>query len=385
MAQFWQWLALIQLIPVVAGTIYGGLTVWAAFVFCRRRAPRRPPEFWPSVTILKPVHGLEKDLGINLRSACRQDYPDYQVVFSVQRLDDPAIPLLREIAREFGGQRVTVAIRDSLPVLNGKIQNLEIALAAARHEVLVISDSDVRLRADYLKTIVAPLADPRIGGVCTLYRACRAESRCEKLELLTLNADFTPNLMFAATTGAADFCLGASTALRRTVLEQIGGLEGLAHFLVEDYEMGRRIRAAGLDLIILPYFVDMMVDLPGVAAWWRHQVYWDQNTRAARPWGFLATIVTRAVPFALLFALLRLGDGLSLAVLATAVTLRLAATAAILARIGDHEGLAALLWLPVRDLAGLASWLITLNQRRFVWRGLEFGLTDDGRIVPRAT
>lgn len=384
---------LICLIPVAGGSIYGILCVAALSRFrplnvslSHGPVPQRIAEHdWPKVSILKPVHGMEKDLGINLRSACTLDYPDYQVVFSVQRLDDPAIPLLRQIESEFGPERVTVAIAASEPVVNGKVRNMEIGYRAARHDYIVISDSDVLLTPDYLKVMVAPLLDDTaVGCVCSLYRAVRANRWFERLELLSLNADFTANLIFAKVTGASDFCLGASTALTRATLERIGGLAPLGDYLVEDYEMGRRIRALGLKVALVPYCVDTMVDLNRPEAWWNHQVYWDQNTKAARPVGFAATVLTRSLPFALIIALVNgfslFGSGL----LAGAVTIRVGTAAIILGRgLGDREGLRSLALLPLRDVVGLASWLMALTKRHFVWRGLEFGLTRDGRIVPR--
>ncbi len=373
------------LIPVIGGSVYALVCVVAVFVFFnRRRAPTAPPDPWPPVTVLKPIHGLEKNLAANLQSACTQDYPDYQVVLSVQRLNDPALPLLQAMQQEFGPERVSVVAADSEPVVNGKIQNLIHALGAARHDVLVISDSDVWLRPDYLKTIVAPLNDPRVGYVCTFFRATHAKTWFERLELLTLNADFTPNVIFAEVTGTSDFCLGPSTALRRSTLEMIGGLEALVDYLVEDYELGRRIHAKGYKMAMVPHFVDLIMDLQRPADWWRHQLYWDQNTRAARPIGFLATVLTRAVPFAVLFAALRVFDPLGLLVLAAALGIRLI-TAALILKYGlhDREGLRSIALLPLRDVVGLASWLLALGKRTFVWRGFTFGLTRDGRIVPR--
>jgi len=260
-----QWLLLL---PVVGGSLYGVLCVLALMRLRAkaRRAPP-PPKSWPPVTVLKPICGLEKDLAQNLRSACLQDYPEFHLVLSAQKSDDPALPLLYEIQREFGAERVDVVIDDEQTAPNGKIRNLLGALPRARHSVLVISDSDVRLRPDYLKTIVAPLAGPGVGCACTYYKAARAETWYEALEQLTLNADFVPSLVFASVTGASRFVLGASTALSRSVLEEIGGLAGLADYLVEDFEMGRRILAAGKSVVIVPYFVDTMVDLKTPRSW----------------------------------------------------------------------------------------------------------------------
>jgi ceramide glucosyltransferase len=377
---------LLVLVPTFAGSFYAVLCALAVVWFCRRRPARlEAVAEWPAVSILKPICGLEKNLADNVRSACRQDYPRYQVVLCVQRLDDPALPMLREIEAELGPERVTVAAADSEPVLNGKIQNLRSGLAAARHDVLVISDSDVLLRPDYLKAVVAPLADARIGYVCTPYRATHAQRWFERMELLTLNAEFVANVIFASVTGASGFCLGASTALRRQTLDAIGGLDALADYLVEDFEMGRRIRARGLRGRLLPYFVETVIDLRDAGAWWQHHVYWDQNTRAARRGGFFASVLVRAVPFGLLFASVRLFDAVGLSVLAAALAVRLLSAAVILSRWGidDPIGRRSLHLLPARDVAGLVSWFLALGKRSFVWRGLEFGLTRDGRIVPR--
>lgn len=378
-----EWLLLL---PVVVGSVYGLLCLGATWWYIRprrRRAPEPPGVAWPPVTILKPVCGLEKGLEANLRSTCSLDYPEYQVVFAVQRPDDPAIPLLRALAREYGSDRVTVAVSDSEPVVNGKVQNLLGALPAARYDILLISDSDIRLERDYLKVIVAPLADPKVGSVCTLYRAKGAGSWFEKLELLSYNSEFIVNAIFAKVSGASDFCLGCSVAIRRAALDAIGGLEPLRDYLVEDFELGRRIGREGYATVVLPYFVDTVVSLARPTDWWQHQVYWDQNTKAARPIGFFFTVLIRPVPFALLFALARGGDAVGLSVLAGALALRLATTAAIFHRIGDREGLAGLFWLPLRDVVGLGAWLTALFKRSFVWRDVRFGLTRDGRIVPR--
>jgi len=377
---FLQWLFLI---PTVGGSIYGLLCLFAVWRF-RSQAPppsQRRPSQWPPVTILKPVCGLEKNLKINLRSACLQDYPQFQVVFSVQDPCDPAVPLLREIQKEFPAN-VSVAIENQHAGPNGKINNLLGALSHARHDILVLSDSDVRLEPNYLKTIIAPLADPKVGFVCTLYKATSADRWFEKMELLTLNGDFIPNVIFAYVSGASRFCLGSSIALRRSHLKEIGGLEPLADYLAEDYEMGRRLWDSGKRMVLVPYFVDIAVDLKSFSQWWNHQVCWDQKTRAAQPAGFFATIMTRSVPFAFLFAASRLGDALGLATLAGISGLRLATAAVILGwGFRDREGLKSLALLPLRDLAALVSWVLALTKKTVIWRGSKLILTRNGRLA----
>ncbi len=376
-------LAYFFLIPVICGSIYAFLCLLASLRFraMRLKPARKNLSAWPPVTILKPVHGLEKNLRENLRSTCIQDYPEFQVVVSVQKPDDPAIPLLKEIQKEFGAGLVTVAVENKCIGTNGKINNMIGGLLHARHDVLVISDSDVRLRPDYLKTIVAPLADPKIGCVCTLYRVVCADKWYEKLELLSLNSDLMTHMIFALVTGVSKFCLGASAALRRATLDEIGGFEGLADYLVEDYEMGCRILNTGKNVLVLPYLVETMVDLKHPGLWWSHQVYWDQNNRAARPVAYFAAAIVRSVPFAFLHFLVSPGL-FSLQVLAGASLIRLT-TAAVILRWGldDREGFRSLWLLPFRDLSALVSLSLAYVKKTTIWRGSEFKLTSDGRLV----
>jgi len=376
----------IFLIPVVGGSIYAFLSILALLRLCKQRTSPAQQSFseWPSVTILKPVRGLEKNQRENLRSACLQDYRDFQVVFSAQDPHDPVIPLLKEIQEEFGSERVSVVIGDVQTGTNKKVNNLLGAFPYARNEILLISDSDVFLRPDYLKAIILPFVDPEVGGVCTLYKATSADSWFEKMELLTFNADFIPSVIFAHVSGTSKFCLGASAAIRRSTLKKIGGLESLADYLVEDYEMGRRIRSSGEKMALVPYFVDVVIDYKTALDWWNHQVYWDQNTRAAQPAGFFASVLIRSVPFAFLYAALRLGDTVGLTVLAGALGIRMvSAAAAMWWTCRDREGICSLPLLPLRDMAGLVSWFLSFTKRKVLWRGTEFTLTRDGRLISR--
>lgn len=376
-------LAWLTLIPVVCGGVFSVLC-WVAVRFGLRRVrfARLPDEQLPAVTVLKPVCGLEKGLEENLHSICQQDYPNYQVVMSLQDPADSARELLEKIQDQYGADRVSLVVAEIQAGLNGKINNMLGGMRAARHDVLVISDSDVKLRADYLRTLISPLDDPEVGAVCTLFRATRADTWFEKLELLSINADFIPSVVFAHLTGASGFCLGPSVAFRRQTLEEIGGFESLADYLVEDYEIGRRVWTSGKRMDLVPYMIDKVVDLANVKDWWDHQVYWDQNTRSARPAAFFATIVTRAVPFSLLYAALRGFDGTGLVVLLATVALRTVTGAATVSGLGDREGRGAIWLLPLRDVLGLVSFVLAYTRRTVIWRGRKFILTLHGRLEP---
>jgi ceramide glucosyltransferase len=371
----------IGFLPVVAGSIYSLLAAVITARFFRRPASG-VPTFRPPVTLLKPVHGLEKNLRENLESACHLDYPEYQVIYSVQNPADPALPLLRELETRFGSDRVTVVVAQIEAGANGKVNTLLGAIRHARHEIWLISDSDTRLPPDYLDAIIAPLADPKVGCVCTPFRVSGAGRWFERMELLSLNVDFMPGVVFAYVTGIANSCLGPSVAFRRSTLDRIGGLESLADFLVEDYELGRRIWSGGQRMVLVPHLIDVTVDLPDWRRWWTHQVYWDQNTRLAQPAAFLATLLIRAVPFALLYAGLRAFDGTGLAVFGGALLIRWASAALVLgAGLRDREGLRSLLLLPFRDLAGLIVFFQSFSRRTVIWRNIEFTLHPGGKMT----
>ena len=375
-----EWIALV---PVVCGSIFSLLCVLTV-VRWRLRRPDPEPAEWPAVTIMKPVAGLEKNLRENLRTTVIQNYPEFEVIFSVQRKDDPALPLLREVQEEFGSDKVIIAIDEQHAGCNGKINNMLGAMPYVRHPYLVISDSDVRLEPGYLKAIIAPLFRPGMGFVCTPYKAVKADAWFEKMEMLSLNADFMPMVVFAYETRLSGFCLGASIAVRTKVLDEIGGVAELADYLVEDYELGRRITELGYKSVFVPPVIDTMVDLQTASQWWKHQVYWDQNTRSARPVAFFYTLLIRSVPFAGIFAALRLFDPLGLAVLGASLAIRML-TAGIILGWGfrDREGLRALPLLPFRDVLGFASWVLSFVLGTTHWRGKDFVLTRDGRLLPK--
>lgn len=372
------------LIPVIAGSIYAIIRAWSVLHFGQLRGRISAPihDKQPPVSILKPVCGLEKNLKRNLRSACLQDYADYQVIYAVQDPNDAALRVIKGVQAEFGADRVSVVVSNIQAGANGKVNNLVGALAAARHDILVISDSDTYLRSDYLAKIVAPLSDPHVGCAFTPFRVVEAQRWYERMELLSINADFMPDVIFAELTGAANACLGPSLALRRSALEAIGGLESLADYLVEDYELGRRLWTSGKKVVMVPYVIDVTVDLPHWRQWWTHQIYWDQNTRFARPGAFFATLLVRSVPFALLYASTRTLDPLGVGVLMGVVMLRMA-TAAISLRWGfrDNEGLRSLALLPLRDMATLLTWALAFTKRTVRWRGVTYHLMGDGRMV----
>lgn len=394
----WDILTGILLVPIVGGSVYFVLTLGAVLIFFRRASKpiflnsstlsTLPPpstsstNSLPPTTVLRPVCGLEKNLKENLRGICLQDYPEYQVVFCTQHQNDPAVPILDDIQKEFGPWRVSIVIKDVHYGSNGKVNNLLGGLTKARHEVLVICDSDVIVTPDYLRHMVAPLSSPSVGLVCSLHRSVGADRWYEKLEVLSINAEYMPSVVFTFLTGAAKFCLGPSVAIRRSTLKELGGFEDLADYLAEDNELGCRIWGLGKRVALSSQIVDTLVDIDSFRAWWTHQLYWDLNLRAANPGGFFGTVLVRSIPFAVLFTLVRLADPVSLAILAGTISIRLL-TAALILWVGfrDSVGLRNLPLLPVRDLLGFATWAAAYVKNTVVWRDKTYRLEKGGKMV----
>jgi len=365
------------LIPVVSACVYWIATAVVMARFFRQRRPDHS-SWLPPVSLIKPVCGIEKNLYENLSTACRQDYPEYDVIFSVQDPADPALAVLARIRDENPSVAIRIVVDRACEGPNGRLCNILNATGKATGEVLVYSDSDMRLEPAYLRTIVAPLANPGVGVACTLYRAEGAENLYESLELLSLNTDFVPSVVFASETGAALACPGASQAIRRETLTLVGGLAPMAYSLVEDLEMGRAVVDAGLSVALVPHVAVTGVDLPRASVWWRHQVYWDQNTRVANPVGFFFTWLVRGVPFAGLYALS--GAPASWLVLVATLAVRLGTTVVTSTLLGDREGIRRLWLLPLRDVAGVFVWLASLTGRKVYWRGRAFVLSGNRMI-----
>jgi ceramide glucosyltransferase len=373
--------SLLLLLPIIGGSVFSILCVIAAR---RVLATRISIGHHEPVTILKPCYDIDEGLEDNLRSFCVQDYPSpYQVILCIQRPEDPCLPILRKLEAQYP-DRVEVVVAPAPPTVNGKVQNMVGGLTAARYDLLVISDSDVRVQPTYLRDITAPFADKAMGYVCSPYVIVETKTNAEHLEALTFNSDFVPQVLFSSWSKAAPFCLGASMALRKSALDTVGGMAAMGAYLVEDFEMGRRLLKTGKRWTMVPHVVEMRIKLDHFRDYWSHQVYWDQNTKAANPAGFTATIVTRAIPFALLYVLFNPLSNIAVALFLAATVIRMISARMVMEQLGDHAWHDKLWLLPFRDCLALVSWGLALVKRSFVWKGLRFGLTADGRIVPRS-
>ena len=270
-------LVLLALACSAFATIYQLVQIVAARRFLRRaRYPR--DGYTPPVTVLKPLKGPGLELAANLETFCRQDYPAYQIVFGVEDAADPAVAIVRGLMRRFPDRDITLSVGNEEGA-NRKVASLVHMMRHARHDVLVLSDADIRVRPDYLRTLAAPLVDPSVGLTTCLYRGRAMIGVASLIESLFINTDFLPMVMMAQWVQRFRYAYGASTAFRREALAGIGGFDALRDYLADDYVLGNRIADAGWRLLLLPYVVETVLDSRTMRDVWRHQLRWARTYR----------------------------------------------------------------------------------------------------------
>jgi ceramide glucosyltransferase len=341
-----------------------------------------------SVSILKPLCGLEFGLEENLRSFCDQSYADYEVLFGARDANDPALVVAGAVAAGskchshivVGGQQIGS---------NRKVNTLAHLANYARHAVIVIADSDVRVDPSYLREITAPLRDSRVGVVTCLFRALPTDTLWSRLGALASDEWFTPSVLVGRALGGNAYCHGNTIALRREVLEAIGGFRALAPLLADDYEIGARVRKLGLRCVLAQYETAVIVDEPSFQALVQHELRWLRTTRTVEPAGYASTVLTYAIPLSLLPAFFAGEHHWALAIPAVAILMRLGLHWVVAAARRSSQQLprpevdfGRLAWLiPLRDLLSFGLWAAAYLRRRVLWRGQVMRVEPDGALL----
>ncbi len=357
----------------------GALLVLAADLVAVRVWPASPPP--PGgppvpVSVLKPLYGLEPDLYGMLRTFCVQDYPRYQVVFGVHDAEDPACAVVRRLQKEFGGQDLVLVIDDRLIGSNRKAGNLANMLGHARYDTLVLADADITVGPDYVRTVVAPLADAGVGIVTCLYRGVPQGGIWSRLGTLFIQDWFVPSVLLARLLGQSNFAFGATIALRRSALDAIGGFAALASHLADDYEIGARTRALGLRTVLSSYVVGTAVAEPTFGSLWAHQLRWLRTIRLVNPAGYAASVFSFALPVAGIGALMAASPPAG-ACLFLAFAFRLMLHWQINRRLGTPARWG--LW-PAADVLLFALWVAGFLGRRVQWRDQRLAVGANGSI-----
>jgi ceramide glucosyltransferase len=371
---------LLILLLALAPLAYYVAAILAAIRFFRRERKKHLADFRPPVSILKPVRGVDFGSYENFSSFCRQNYEDYEILFCVNEMSDAAVPVIQRVIAEFPQRRIRILSGATQAGTNRKVNNLALLTKEAQHEFLVQSDGDVRVGPDYLREVIAPFADPAVGIVSCFYRGITQANLGAELESVGAASDFFPGAMVADWMEGVTFALGASVATTKTWLGKIGGYEGIANFLADDYEIGNRVHKAGGRVLLSREAVWTMYPALTLREYWEHQVRWARTVRLVRPASFFGLIVTHGLPWAVAAALVAPNAWISGGYLMAYLALRLAmAWVAGVWGVRD-EVLRRKLWLvPLRDAVHFVVWLEGFTSNRVKWGGIEYTV-EDGKM-----
>jgi ceramide glucosyltransferase len=336
-------------------------------------AGRRP------VSVLKPLYGAEPRLYENLRSFCVQDYADYQLIFGVREASDPAVAVVQRLQHEFPARDIVLVVDGRLHGSNYKVSNLINIAARARHEWLVLADSDIQVDPDYLGRLAAPLADATVGIVTCLYRGHPIGGLWSRLGALFIDDWFAPSVLVSHLFGSRDFAFGASIALSRRALEAIGGFHAVADQLADDWWLGEMTRRKGLRTVLSDCIVATDVIEAGPRALIDHELRWLRTIRTIQPLGYFFSVVTIGLPLAVLGLLLAPASPLAWAGLTVTAGGRLVVHLA--QRIRGRKSLFSDVWLlPLRDFLTFGLWIASFASRRVRWGAQRFSVGQEGNF-----
>ena len=379
-----------QVIETLAalGTIssigYYALCLWSAARFLRERkaAGDGATQAIPPVSILKPLRGTDPEMYESFRSHCLQDYPGYEIIFGISDPNDPAIQLVEQLKTEFPQIAIRLMLCPQNLGANTKVSNLAQMARQARHEYLIVNDSDIRVEPDYLRRVLAPLADPTVGLVTCLYRGVANSSLGSRLESLGISTDFCAGVLVAQTVeNGIRFGLGSTLAFRRRDLQAIGGFETIADYLADDYQLGNRIAALGLTVKLSDVVVETFLPRYTLSSFINHQLRWARTVRDSRFWGYVGLGLTFGLSWAALALILAKGAGWAWWLLALTTAMHIA-VAVVIGKFAlqDRQVMRSLILIPVRDLIALLVWIISFTGHTVTWRGDRFRL-ENGKLA----
>ncbi len=362
------------LLALLAGALaYSLLSVVAALRYLSVRPPAsNSPE---PISVLKPLAGLDLGLESNLRSFFEQDYPAFELLFAVRSGNDPAVETVEKLRREYQRVPARMLVTGESPYANAKVYSLEQMLAAAANDLVVMSDSDIRVTSSLLKTVAAEFQDAGLGVATCPYRAVAGPSFWSQLEAIGMNTDFAAGILVARMLEGMKFAVGPTIAARRRVLQAIGGFDRLKNYLAEDFVMGKFAADAGHGVILSSYVIEHHIGSANLRHNAAHRLRWARSTRRSRPLGYVGQLFTMPLPLALLVCAVNPAWWPALPV---AFCIRLSAAYVVSARVLRAK----INWLllPIEDITGFCFWLAGFFGNTIVWRGRRYRLYSDGRF-----
>src|SRR5215469_8384650 len=364
------------------GMGFYALCLWSARAF-QRRKKADGPGFTGPVSILKPLRGVDPQMYESFRSHCIQDYPAYEIIFGVSDADDPAIEAVHKLMEEFPQCHIRLLMCPDVLGNNRKTSNLVQMLPFARHDHILINDSDIFVTPDYLTRVMAPFQDQHVGMVTCPYRGIAANTLGSKLESIGISTDFIAGVLTARQIeGGIHFALGSTLAMSREALEAIGGLRPLVDYLADDFELGYRISRRGYEVVLADVVVETYLPAYSFRGFFEHQMRWARSTRDSRRMGYVGLLLTFGLPWAIFAVLFTPYSWWSWTTLAAAVALRAAVAIQVGLGVVHDRAVWRHLWLlPLRDLIAFAVWFASFADNKVHWRGDIF-LLEDGVIRP---
>jgi ceramide glucosyltransferase len=366
--------------------IYYGIALFSSIHFFNRKPATKSADgdFTPPVSNLKPIRGLDPDAYENLASFCRQDYPDYEILFCIGDADDPAYPAIEKLMAEFPERKIRVLFGSGRNATNDKVAKLARLVSEAQHEIVVISDSDVRVPPEYLRTVVAPLADPQVGAVTCFYVPTHETTWVQNLQSIGMLSDFYAGILVAWQLEGVKFALGPTIATSRARLAGFGGYSAIENRPGDDLLVGRLIADQGYQVELLPYSVSTVADFQSFSDLFHKRLRWIVVMRHMRPWGHLGLIFTHGLAWSVAAAIAAPSLPVAAGYLGTYLLLRTAMTLVI----GSGGLKQSLPWkklalIPVWDAMAFAIWVISFGRKSVRWRDNDYYIRD-GVLVPLA-
>ncbi|MGA7237177.1 MAG: glycosyltransferase [Bryobacteraceae bacterium] len=363
--------------------IYYCLAIFSSWRFFRQARRARSVDFTPPVSILKPIRGVDPGAYENFASFCRQDYPEYEIVFCVSGHDDPVAPLIERLQREFPERRIVLLYGSGRIAANDKVAKLARMVEEARHEYVVINDSDVRAQPGYLRTVVGPLRDARIGATTCFYTGIEETSFTDSVQAIGMLSDFYAGILVAWQLDGVKFALGPTIATTRAHLSGFGGYAALENRTADDLLVGRLIAEQGLEVKLLPYRVDAVADYQSMRELIHKRLRWIVVMRHMRPLGHLGLLFTQGLPWSLAAIAIHPSVAVAAAYLVTYFALRCAMTWMI----GVHGLKQRSAWrrmplIPVWDALSFGIWVASFLRRSIRWRGADYFIGEGGALAP---
>lgn len=365
--------------------VYYLLAIYSSLKFFRESSlsPTFDATFAPPVSILKPVRGLDPEAFQNFASFCKQDYPEYEIIFCTTDDADPSVPVIHQLMREFPETKIQLVFSAGHTAFNDKVAKLALLTSHAQYDCLVINDSDVRVTPDYLRRVVAPLADPRVGGTTCLYVSLKDKTLAEHFQTIGMISDFYASLMVAWNLEGIHFALGPTMVTTKRRVQGFGGFRALENRPGDDLLFGRLIAQQGVEMKLLPYAVQTVTDFDGMRGLLAKRIRWMTVMRQMRPWGHFGLLFTWGLPWSIVAVALHPTAKLALVAFGSYVVCRLLITWIIGIRGLKQKSLwKTLLLTPIWDAVAFWIWLVSFTRRSILWRRVQHSV-EGGQLIPQ--